>query len=206
MRARAEAFHEMMDQRRSVRYFSDRPVPRDLIERAILTAGTAPSGAHRQPWRFVVVDDPALKHQIRVAAEDEEYESYHGRMAEEWLEALAPLGTDWHKPFLETAPWLVICFVESYGVSAGGEKIKNYYVQESCGIACGFFIAAIHNMGLVTLTHTPSPMRFLNAILHRPKNERPYILFPVGYPADDATVPDLERKRLDEITQWNEGA
>lgn len=206
MRARAEAFHEMMDQRRSVRFFSDQPVPRDLIERAILTAGTAPSGAHRQPWRFVVVDDPALKHQIRVAAEDEEYESYHGRMKEEWLEALAPLGTDWHKPFLETAPWLVICFVESYGISAGGEKIKNYYVQESCGIACGFFIAAIHNMGLVTLTHTPSPMRFLNDILHRPKNERPYILFPVGYPAEDATVPDLQRKRLDEITQWNEGA
>ncbi len=206
MRARAEAFHEMMDQRRSVRFFSDQPVPRDLIERAILTAGTAPSGAHRQPWRFVVVDDPALKHQIRVAAEEEEYESYHGRMAVQWLEALAPLGTDWHKPFLETAPWLVICFVESYGVSAGGEKIKNYYVQESCGIACGFFIAAIHNMGLVTLTHTPSPMRFLNDILHRPKNERPYILFPVGYPAEDATVPDLQRKRLDEITQWNEGA
>ena len=205
MRARAEAFHEMMDQRRSVRFFSDQPVPRDLIERAILTAGTAPSGAHRQPWRFVVVDDPALKHQIRVASEEEEYESYHGRMAEEWLEALAPLGTDWHKPFLETAPWLVICFVESYGISAGGEKIKNYYVQESCGIACGFFIAAIHNMGLVTLTHTPSPMRFLNEILQRPKNERPFILFPVGYPAADATVPDLQRKRLDEITQWNLG-
>ncbi len=205
MRARAEAFHERMDQRRSVRFFSDRPVPRDLIERAILTAGTAPSGAHRQPWRFVVVDDPALKHQIRVAAEEEEFESYHGRMAEEWLEALAPLGTDWHKPFLETAPWLVVCFTETYGVSAGGEKIKNYYVQESCGIACGFFIAAIHNMGLVTLTHTPSPMRFLNEILQRPKNERPFILFPIGYPAADATVPDLQRKRLDEITQWNLG-
>ena len=205
MRERAAAFHEMMDQRRSVRFFSDRPVPRELIERAILTAGTAPSGAHRQPWRFVVVDDPALKHKIRVAAEQEEYESYHGRMAEEWLEALAPLGTDWHKPFLETAPWLVVCFAETFGVSAGGEKIKNYYVQESCGIACGFFIAAIHNMGLVTLTHTPSPMRFLNDLLHRPKNERPYILFPVGYPAEDATVPDLDRKHLDEITQWNLG-
>lgn len=205
MRARAEAFHDLMDQRRSVRFFSDRPVPRDLIERAILTAATAPSGAHRQPWRFVVVDDVALKHQIRVAAEEEEYESYHGRMAEEWIEALAPLGTDWHKPFLETAPWLVICFAETYGVSAGGEKIKNYYVQESCGIACGFFIAAIHNMGLVTLTHTPSPMRFLNDLLHCPKNERPYILFPIGYPSEDATVPDLERKSLDEITQWNVG-
>ena len=205
MRERAEAFHEMMDQRRSVRFFSDRPVPRDLIERAILTAGTAPSGAHRQPWRFVVVDDPVLKKKIREAAEQEEYDSYHGRMAEEWLEALAPLGTDWHKPFLETAPWLVVCFAETYGVSAGGEKIKNYYVQESCGIACGFFISAIHNMGLVTLTHTPSPMRFLNELLHRPKNERPYILFPVGYPAEDATVPDLDRKTLNEITQWNLG-
>lgn len=205
MHARADAFYALMDQRRSVRFFSDRPVPRELIERAILTAGTAPSGAHRQPWRFVVVDDPVLKRRIRAAAEEEEYESYHGRMADEWLDALAPLGTDWRKPFLETAPWIVVCFAETYGVGDDGAKIKNYYVQESCGIACGLFIAAIHNMGLVTLTHTPSPMRFLNDILRRPKNERPYILFPVGYPAADATVPDLQRKRLDEITQCNLG-
>ena len=205
MRARAEAFYALMDARRSVRFFSDRPVPRNLVERAILTASTAPSGAHRQPWRFVVVDDPALKHQIRVAAEEEEHESYHGRMSDEWLAALAPLGTDWHKPFLETAPWIVVCFAETYGVAEDGTKVKNFYVQESCGIACGLFIAALHNMGLVTLTHTPSPMRFLNKILQRPKNERPYILFPIGYPAEDATVPDLRRKSLDEITQWNLG-
>jgi nitroreductase len=205
MQERAEAFYEELRTRRSVRAFSDRPVPRRLIEVAIRTAGTAPSGAHRQPWRFVAVDDPGLKREIREAAEDEEYESYHGRMSDEWLEALAPLGTDWQKPFLETAPWLVVCFAESYGVTEDGEKIKNYYVQESCGIACGLFIAALHQMGLATLTHTPSPMRFLNEILGRPTNERPYILFPVGYPADDATVPDLTRKPLTDIVQWNRG-
>ena len=206
MRRRAEAFYRRMATRRSVRFFSERPVPRDLVEWAIRTAGTAPSGAHRQPWRFVAVDDPAIKRAIRVAAEEEEYESYHGRMAAAWLEALAPLGTDWHKPFLETAPWLVVCFAESYGVAEDGSKIKNYYVQESCGLACGFFIAALHQMGLVTLTHTPSPMGFLSEILGRPKNERPFILFPVGYPAEDATVPDLQRKPLEAIVQWNLGA
>lgn len=203
MTARAEDFYTLMHKRRSVRFFSDRPVPRSLIEYAIRTAGTAPSGAHRQPWRFVAVSDSAIKHEIRVAAEEEEYESYHGRMSEEWLQALAPIGTDWHKPFLETVPWIVVCFAESYGVDEGGNRIKNYYVQESVGIACGLFIAAIHNMGLVTLTHTPSPMRFLNDILHRPSNERPYILFPIGYPAEEATVPDLQRKALDEIVQWD---
>lgn len=203
MRARAEAFYELMDRRRSVRDFSDRPVPRRLIEWAIRTAGTAPSGAHRQPWRFVAVDDPQIKREIREAAEAEERESYERRMPDEWLEALAPLGTDWRKPFLETAPWLVVCFAERYEVKADGEKAKNYYVQESCGIACGLFITALHYMGLATLTHTPSPMRFLNDILERPSNERPYILFPVGYPAEDATVPDLDRKPLDDIVQWN---
>lgn len=205
MRARADAFYEEMDRRRSVRFFSDRPVPRALIARALQVAGTAPSGAHRQPWRFVAVDDPDLKHRIRVAAEEEEYASYHGRMSPEWIEALRPIGTDWHKPFLETAPWIVVCFAESYGVAEDGRKIKNYYVQESCGIACGFFIAALHRMGLATLTHTPSPMRFLGELLGRPEHERPYILFPVGYPADDATVPDLRRKPLSEIVQWNRG-
>lgn len=203
MQARAEAFYHLMDQRRSVRFFSDQPVPRRLIEYAIRTAGTAPSGAHRQPWRFVAVNDPALKKQIRAAAEEEEYESYNGRMSDEWLEALAPIGTDWRKPFLEIAPWIVVCFAESYGLKEDGTKTKNFYVQESCGLACGLFIAAIHNMGLVTLTHTPSPMGFLSEILGRPKNERPFILFPVGYPAADATVPDLQRKHLDEIVQWN---
>ncbi len=205
MRARAEVFYHQMAKRRSVRFFSDRPVPRDLVEWAIRTAGTAPSGAHRQPWRFVAVDDPALKHRIRVGAEEEEHASYHGRMSAEWLDALAPLGTDWRKPFLETAPWLVVCFAEAYAVGADGVKTKNYYVQESCGLACGLFIAALHHMGLVTLTHTPSPMGFLNEILRRPGNERPFILFPVGYPAEDATVPDLRRKDLGEIAQWNLG-
>ncbi|HMB94373.1 MAG TPA: nitroreductase family protein [Rhodothermales bacterium] len=205
MQARAEAFYQRMDQRRSVRFFSDQPVPHTLIEYAIRTASTAPSGAHRQPWRFVAIDDPALKKEIRIAAEEEEYESYNGRMSDEWLEALAPIGTDWHKPFLEIAPWVVVCFAESYGLKEDGTKTKNFYVQESCGLACGLFIAAIHNMGLVTLTHTPSPMGFLGEILGRPKNERPFILFPVGYPAEDATVPDLQRKSLDEIVQWNRG-
>lgn len=203
MKARAEAFYTLMDQRRSVRDFSPRPVPQRLIAQAIRTAGTAPSGAHRQPWRFVAVDDPELKHEIRKAAEEEERESYEHRMSDEWLDALAPLGTDWHKPFLETAPWLVVCFAERYQVQNDGTKAKNYYVQESCGIACGLFIAALHYMGLATLTHTPSPMRFLNEILERPANEHPYILFPVGYPSDDATVPDLERKPLDALVQWN---
>ena len=208
MRERAEQFYQLMQRRRSVRDFSSRAVPRALIARAIQVAGTAPSGAHRQPWRFVAVDDAALKKEIRQAAETEERESYERRMSDEWLEALAPLGTTWEKPFLEKAPWLVVCFAASYGVSAGGEKIKHYYVQESCGLACGFLIAALHQMGLATLTHTPSPMRFLSEILERPSNERPFILFPVGYPAEGAQVPDLERKPLEEIAQWNvpEGA
>ncbi len=204
MRTRADDFYRLMNARRSVRGFSDRPVQRTLIEKAILTAGTAPSGAHRQPWQFVAVSDPDLKREIRIAAESEEHESYHGRMSPEWLEALAPLGTDWHKPFLEIAPWIVVCFAEIYGYGPGAKKRKNYYVQESCGIACGLFIAALHNMGLVTLTHTPSPMRFLNSILRRPQNERPFVLFPVGYPADAATVPDIRRKELLEVSGWHE--
>ena len=203
MAARAEQFLQLMQQRRSVRDFSNRPVPRRLIERALRTAGTAPSGAHRQPWHFVAVDEPDLKREIRVAAEEEERESYEERMSEEWLEALAPLGTDWRKPFLETAPWLIVCFAENYGVDAEGKRLKNYYVQESCGIACGFLIASLHHMGLATLTHTPSPMGFLKDILDRPQNERPYLLLPVGYPAPDAEVPDLDRKPLSEIVQWN---
>lgn len=206
MKQRVRAFYEEMDRRRSVREFSDRDVPREIIADAIRTAGTAPSGAHRQPWRFVAVDDPDLKHEIRVAAEEEEKENYERRMSEEWLEALQPFDTDWHKPFLETAPWVVVCFAENYGIDEEGEKVKNYYVQESVGIACGLFIAAIHRAGLATLTHTPSPMKFLAEILGRPSNERPYILFPVGYPAADAEVPDLDRKPLDDIVQWNRGS
>ena len=200
--ARAEAFFEEMDARRSVRDFSDRPVPRTLVERAIATASTAPSGAHMQPWTFVAVSDPDLKRQIREAAEAEERESYDGRMSPEWLEALAPLGTDWRKPFLETAPWLVVLFAQRTGLRPDGSKRKHYYVQESCGIAAGLFIAALHHMGLATLTHTPSPMRFLSEILERPAHEVAYILFPVGYPAADAEVPDLRRKALDEVAVW----
>lgn len=202
--ARAEAFFREMDARRSVRDFSDRPVPRAVVERAIATASTAPSGAHMQPWSFVAISDPDTKRRIREAAEAEERESYGGRMSDEWLEVLAPLGTDWRKPFLETAPWLVVLFAQRWGLRAGGAKRKHYYVQESCGIAAGLFIAALHRAGLATLTHTPSPMRFLSEILQRPPNEAPYILFPVGYPADGATVPDLQRKPLDEVAVWHE--
>jgi nitroreductase len=204
MRDRARRFYALMNRRRSVRDYSHRPVPRALIEHAIRTAGTAPSGAHRQPWRFAAVSDPSIKRQIRVAAEAEERESYEGgRMPAEWLEALAPLGTDWRKPYLEIAPWIVVLFEEVHGVGPDGERRKNYYVRESVGIAAGLFIAAIHDMGLATLTHTPSPMRFLTRILGRPDNERPFVLFPIGYPADDARVPQIERKPLDEIAVWD---
>ena len=199
---RADAFFDAMDARRSVREFSDRPVPRALIEHAIATASTAPSGAHMQPWTFVAVSDADLKRRIREAAEEEERTSYGGRMSDEWLEALAPLGTDWQKPFLETAPWLVVLFAQRTGVTADGTKRKHYYVQESCGIAAGLFIASLHRAGLATLTHTPSPMRFLSELLERPANEAPFILFPVGYPAEGARVPDLRRKPLAEVAVW----
>jgi nitroreductase len=200
---RGRNFWREMSERRSVRQFSSKPVPRECIELAIRTAASAPSGANRQPWRFVVVSDPAVKRQIREAAEVEERQSYEGgRMPPEWLEALAPLGTDWRKPFLETVPWLVVVFEEIYQVSGEGKRLKSYYSKESVGIACGLFVAALHIMGLVTLTHTPSPMAFLSQILGRPQNERPFILFPVGYPADDATVPDLTRKGLEEVSMW----
>jgi len=204
MHRRARDFFAEMDARRSVRHFSPDPVPRELIELAIRTASTSPSGAHRQPWRFVAVDEPELKKEIRIAAEAEERKNYQGgRYPEEWIEALEPIGTTWKKPYLETAPWLVVVFEELYGYDEDGSKRKNYYVKESVGIACGMFITALHHMGLSTLTHTPSPMRFLGEILGRPKNEKPYILFPVGYPADDAQVPDLTRKSLDEVALWN---
>jgi nitroreductase len=202
---RARMFYESMRHRRSVRVFSSEPVPRECVELAVRTAGTAPSGAHQQPWRFVVVDDPALKRKIRAAAEEEERTNYEERFPPAWLRALAPLGTDEHKPFLEEAPYLVVVFKESYGVGGDGEKVTHYYVNESVGIACGLFIAALHTMGLVTLTHTPSPMGFLSSLLRRPPNEKPYILFPIGYPAEGAQVPNLTRKTLDEILQWNAG-
>jgi len=202
MLQRARAFYALVNQRRSVRHFAPDPVPRELIELAIAAASTAPSGAHHQPWRFVAVSDPSIKRRIRMEAEAEEKASYLGRMSPEWLEALAPLGTDWHKPYLETVPWIVVAFEEVYGLSAEGRVRKNYYVKESVGIACGLFVTALHVMGLATLTHTPSPMAFLSRILDRPENERPYILFPIGYPAADAEVPSLRRKALDEVAVW----
>ena len=200
--ARGEAFYAELDARRSVRFFSDRPVPRRLVELAIQTASTAPSGAHMQPWTFVAISDPELKRQIRVAAEAEEKESYTNRMSDEWLDALAVIGTDWNKPYLETVPWIVVLFAQRWGVGPNGEKIKHYYVSESCGIAAGLFVASLHRMGLQTLTHTPSPMGFLSELLDRPSNEKPMILFPVGYASEDATVPDLERKPLEGISIW----
>lgn len=197
---RVEQFYQYMDQRRSVREFSERPVPFELIEKLILTAGTAPSGAHKQPWTFCAVSDPALKKEIRKAAEAEEYENYHGRMSASWVKDLAPLATDWNKPFLEKAPWLIIIFKKPYDLE-GGEKHKNYYVNESVGLAAGFLISAIHQAGLVTLTHTPSPMNFLQKILKRPENERAFLLLPVGYPEPGVQVPDLDRKGLNEIME-----
>jgi iodotyrosine deiodinase len=166
-----------------------------------MTASSAPSGAHKQPWTFCAISNPELKKSIREAAEKEEYESYHGRMSERWLRDLAPIGTDWHKPFLETAPWLIVVFKKVYDEQEG-EKINNYYVNESVGIACGMLITAIHNAGLVTLTHTPSPMNFLTAILERPSNERPFLLLPIGYPEKETFVPDLQRKSLSEVSEF----
>lgn len=192
---RADYFYEMLNRRRTVREYSDRDVPFELIEKAIATAGTAPSGANMQPWRFVVVRDREVKRKIRETAEKEEYESYHGRMSEKWLRRLAVLGTDEHKPFLEIAPYLIVVF-RINSVTENGETEPTYYSQESVGIAVGMLLAALHNMGLATLTHTPSPMKFLQEILGRPKNEIPFVLIPVGYPAEDAKVPDIKRKPL----------
>jgi len=200
MRERATVFYDRMVRRRSVRDFSSDPVPRDLVETAILTAATAPSGAHQQPWTFVLIGDPETKRRIRLAAEEEERTNYlDGRMPEEWQEEIARLGTSWQKPYLEEAPWIVVLFEQRYGIDPDGERLKHYYVKESVGIAAGMFIAALHTMGLSTLTHTPSPMAFLTKLLERPANERPFILFPVGYPADGTVVPKLERKQLDDI-------
>jgi len=206
-RRRGAAFHDRMDARRSVRLFSDEPVPLDLIEQAVRTASTAPSGAHKQPWKFVVTNDPEVKRAIRAAAEEEERVNYlENRMNEEWQDALAPLGTDHHKEFLEVAPWIVVLFEERFERRPDGERRGNYYVKESCGIAAGLFIASLQTMGLVTLTHTPSPMAFLRRVLNRPDNERPFILFPVGYPLPRVRVPDLERKSLDEVMVQVDGA
>ena len=204
MRARAQRFLERMCGRRTVRDFSDRPVPRDILERCILAAGTAPNGANRQPWRFVVVGDPEIKRRIRIEAEKEEQAFYHGRATQEWLDALALLGTDEHKPFLERAPWLIVVFGESYEQRPDGSRLKNYYVSESVGIATGVLITALHEAGLVTLTHTPSPMKFLNQVLGRPDNERPFLILVVGYPAEGATVPEITKKSLEEVAVFLE--
>jgi len=202
MKHRASEFRKDMQRRRTVRQFSDRPVPREIIEECLLTAGTAPNGANLQPWHFVVVSDPKIKHEIRVAAEEEERDFYNRRAPQEWLEALAPLGTDEHKPFLETAPYLIAIFGKNHSELPDGRKVKNYYVNESVGIATGMLITAIHNAGLVSLTHTPSPMGFLNQILNVPSDERPFLLLVTGYPADDAEVPVIQKKSLDEIVTF----
>lgn len=195
----ATSFHEQMEKRRSVRVFSHQAVSREVIEQIILAASTAPSGAHKQPWTFCAVQSADIKKQIREAAEKEEYENYHGRMTDRWLRDLEPFGTDHNKPFLEAAPWLIVVFRRSYEL-VNGEKVNNYYTTESVGIATGFLLAAIHHAGLVALTHTPSPMNFLSEVLGRPANERPFLLIPVGHAAEDATVPDLRRKSLAEMS------
>lgn len=198
--ANAERVFAEMDQRRSVREFSDRAVPRELVETAIRAASTAPSGAHKQPWTFVLVGDTEVKRRIRLAAETEERENYEGgRLPEHWRQDLAPLGTDWRKPFLESVPWIVVVFEQRYGLDEAGARHHHYYVKESVGIACGMLIDALHRMGLSTLTHTPSPMAFLRTLLGRPENERPFILFPIGYAKDGCEVPDLVRKPLSEV-------
>lgn len=205
MHRRAAEFHREMQARRSTRHFSRDPVPRELVELAVRTACTAPSGAHRQPWTFVVVSDPELKARIRAAAEEEERRFYGERIPDDWREALAPLGTDFHKEHITDAPYVVVLFRQVYGVGADGRRLTHYYTVESCGIAAGLFIAAVHLMGLATLTHTPSPMGFLSAALGRPENEKPFLLLPVGYPADGTSVPDLARKPLDEVSVWMDG-
>lgn len=198
MRRRARSFLEMVRTRRSVRHFSAEPIPLDVVETAIEAAAQAPSGANQQPWRFVLVTDPEVKRRIRAAAEAEERQNYERRFPEEWLHALEPFGTDWRKEFLVTAPCLIVVFRIDYGLD-GGQKRKHYYVQESVGLACGFLLAALHAAGLAALTHTPSPMGFLARLLDRPENERPFLLIPVGFPAEGAQVPAIARKRLDQV-------
>jgi iodotyrosine deiodinase len=201
---RSQQFAETLSKRRTVRDYAPTPVPREVIEQCIRAAGSAPSGANQQPWRFVAISNASIKHQIRLAAEAEEREFYERRAPEEWLHALAPLGTDAEKPFLEIAPWLIAIFYERTGPDIEGQKAKRYYPHESTGIASGMLIAALHNAGLATLTHTPSPMAFLNEILQRPKNEVPYLLLVVGHPSDDCKVPDIQRKSLNEIASFLE--
>lgn len=202
MKQRAADFRRHMQRRRTVRHFSDRPVPEEIIQECLLTAGLAPNGANLQPWHFVVVSDPEVKHEIRIAAEQEEDEFYHRRAPQEWLDALSVIGTDEHKPFLETAPYLIVIFGKNHSHLPDGRRVKNYYVNESVGIATGFLLAAIHTAGLVSLTHTPSPMGFLNSILQIPPDEKPFLILVVGYPAEDAQVPNIQKKSLEEIATF----
>ncbi len=202
MKERAISFREEMQRRRTVRHFSDNPVPHEIIEECLLTAGSAPSGANMQPWHFVVVSDPKIKHQIRIAAEKEEHNFYHRRAPQEWLDALEPLGTDEEKPFLELAPCLIVIFSQTHSNLPDGRKVKNYYISESVGIATGILITALHHAGLATLTHTPSPMGFLRDILSRPEGERPFLVLVVGYPAEDAIVPRITKKSMNEIATF----
>lgn len=201
---KSEIYYKWLDTRRSIREFSSKPVAKQVIENLIRSASTAPSGAHKQPWTFCAISNPKIKAKIREAAEKEEYENYTSRMSEEWLEDLKPFETNWKKPFLEIAPWLIVVCSKKYDLTEGGEKHNNYYVKESVGLACGMLLSAIHNAGLCALTHTPSPMNFLMKILNRPKNERPFLLIPVGYPSENCMVPDLKRKPLELVSDWYE--
>ena len=202
MLERSEAFYKWADERRSVRDFSNKPVPRQVMENILMTASTAPSGAHKQPWTFCLISNKELKKRLRALAEEEEKKSYDGRMSEEWLKDLEPLGTDWQKEFIDTAPWIVVVMKRAYELGENGAKKNNYYVSESVGLASGFLLMAIHNAGLVALTHTPSPMNFIAKALERPDNERPFLLIPVGHPSESAEVPDIYRKSKEAIIQY----
>lgn len=199
---RSQSFFDWADERRSVREFSAKPIPKEVMENIIATASTAPSGAHKQPWTFCLISNTELKAKLRELAEEEEKKSYDGRMSDEWLKDLEPLGTNWEKEFIDVAPWIVIVLKRAYEIGPNGEKKNNYYVNESVGLAAGFLLMAIHNVGLVALTHTPSPMNFIAKALNRPENERPFLLIPVGHPAEDAQVPDLKRKSLGEVIEY----
>lgn len=199
---RSEQFLQWADQRRSVRDFSDQPVPKKVMENIIMTASTAPSGAHKQPWTFCLISNEQMKSKLRALAEEEEKKSYEGRMSETWLKDLEPLGTDWQKEFIDVAPWIIVVMKRIYEIGENDSKLNNYYVSESVGLASGFLLMAIHNAGLVALTHTPSPMNFISKALGRPENERPFLLIPVGHPAKDALVPDLERKTIDQVIEY----
>jgi len=204
MNERSQDFLHWADTRRSVRDFSSKPVPKIVMENIIMTASTAPSGAHKQPWTFCLISSKELKNELRKLAEVEEYKSYNGRMSEEWLKDLAPLGTNWEKEFIDVAPWIVVLMKRIYEIDENGEKQNNYYVAESVGIAAGFFLMAVHNAGLVALTHTPSPMNFITKALGRPENERPFLLIPVGFPAENAQIPSLKRKDSSEVIKLYE--